>query len=136
MSAYHTPGQVSALLDIPGSSLRRLVAQFADHLSEDAKRQRGRLFTDADVAVLAQVRELTLKGYKVSEIPAMLGEVVQDESPPEELPPVTALAVMRRLVDVSQSHDSQLNQMRDELAALRAEVEELRRPWWKKLRKG
>ena len=41
-----TPGQVSDMLEVPPSTLRRYVKQFETHLSESATKKRGRHYTE------------------------------------------------------------------------------------------
>ncbi|MCH8093054.1 MAG: MerR family transcriptional regulator [Chloroflexi bacterium] len=49
-----TPGQVSDMLEIPPSTLRRYVKDFPKHLSKTATKKRGRRFTELNIAILAR----------------------------------------------------------------------------------
>jgi hypothetical protein len=46
-----TPGQVSEMLEIPPSTLRRYLKQFETHLSESATKKRGRRFSEGEVGL-------------------------------------------------------------------------------------
>ena len=58
-----TPGQVSDMLEIPPSTLRRYVKDYPEHLSETATKKRGRRYTELDIATLDREQlELARKG--------------------------------------------------------------------------
>src|SRR3990167_2112761 len=132
MSDY-TPGEVSTLLAIPSSSLRRYVAILGHLLSPGARKQRGRTFSESDISVIARVRELTQGGYTLEQIEPLLGDILP-EVHPDELPPASALAIVQRIGEVQQSQQAQLDQLRSDVAKLTQALEQQRRPWWKRLR--
>ena len=135
-----TPGQVSIMLQIPGSSLRRYAALFADRLSLTARR-RKRLYTDQEILTLQKVRDLAGQGLTVTQIAERLDVVVDQE------PPANALALLpsilqefeeirSRLAQMETDQQSQLDALRVQVDQLAQELERQRRPWWKRLRKG
>lgn len=68
----HTPKQVSSLLGIDASSLRRYARQFASALSASAGVSgRKRLYTPDDIEVLSSVRDL-LRNHRVVEAKEVL----------------------------------------------------------------
>lgn len=87
-----TPTEVSEQLDIPSATLRRYVSLFGEHLSEEAKRPRGRQFGEADVQVLSRIRSLLADGSSVDEVQAALGAapLPPAETPPAQAPPEVA----------------------------------------------
>ena len=114
-----TPSQVSEMLDIPGSSLRRLASQFSDRLSESANKRR-RTYTDEDIKVLKRVRELTGQGMSIEEIKNVI-DVAPSDSALAKVPE-SSLAL---LPEVLQEFES----LRSEISDLRSEVNELKE--WK-----
>ena len=132
MSDY-TPGEVSTLLAIPSSSLRRYVAILGHLLSPGARKQRGRTFSESDISVIARVRELTQGGYTLEQIEPLLGDILP-EVHPDELPPASALAIVQRIGEVQQSQQDQINKLQSQVNELVQELAQRRRPWWKRLR--
>jgi len=146
-----TPGQVSDMLEVPPSTLRRYVKQFEKHLSESATKTRGRRFTERDVATLAQARELLQQGRKPKETNELLGVVGEDDSEAQVdsalmLVPSIAEALAGAL-DVAQSLRSEVGTLAEQVeeiaegqGATRAELtvlrEYMRRPWWSRLFSG
>lgn len=108
-----TPQQASEMLEIPASTLRRYAQHFKAQLSENATKQRGRRYTEQDIALLAQARELINSG-KTPEQAAQLLAVIGEEQPP----PSTALAM---IPSISQA----LSEALDTSRALRSQVNEL-----------
>jgi DNA-binding transcriptional MerR regulator len=142
----YTPSQASEMLNIPSSTLRRYANQFSSHLSEHARRERGRRYTEQDIALLAKARELLSEGAspdKANELLALVG----DEPPPPEstlalIPSIsqalsealdTARALRIEVSELSQKQsatDSTLSELAERLAALEAERS---MPWYKRL---
>ena len=83
--------------------------------------------------VIAHIRSLTEKGVEFKDIPDHLGEGVEIPIP-GELPPQTALAIVRSISQVQKSQQAQLDQLRADIAKLTQALEQQRRPWWKRLR--
>ncbi len=143
-----TPGQLSDMLEIPPSTLRRYVTQFAAYLSDQAQRQRGRRFTPEDVDTLGRARELLTQGRSPEEVGPLL-QVVREEGdgpePGEALALVPAISeALAQAVDAARALRSDLDGLADQVAAVAqdqgatdAELQQLRewlrRPWWRRL---
>ena len=116
----YSPGEVAKMLDISAPTLRRYVATFGEYLSDDARRQRSRYFSDADISVIAQIRNLTAQGLKIKEIPAHLGEIVKEDRP------LTALELPGLQRQIETIFESFQDQQKD-INTLRQELEQLKR---------
>lgn len=145
-----TPGQVSELLAIPASSLRRYVVDYGEFLSASARRSRRREYTPADVAIIGQVRTLAGQGLTVDEIRQALGQTVDVQ--PDEPPDASALALpgilagfdsirerLQQIADEQEKTRQQVSAANADAAALRerverleAELERARLPWYKR----
>lgn len=71
-----SPAQVAEMLGIPTSTLRVYASKFANHLSDQGMRKH-RLYTQADVVVFQQIRELAADNIPFSKIDSKLS-VVKD----------------------------------------------------------
>lgn len=76
--------QVSDMLEIPPSTLRRYVKHFAERLSDEATKKRGRRFTERDVSILARARELIQQGRSPDKVASLLQVVGEEEEKPED----------------------------------------------------
>ena len=144
-----TPGQVSDMLDVPSSTLRRYVKQFAAHLSETSTKKRGRRFTERDVATLARARGLLQQGRKppeVNELLPVLGKEDPEAQPDAALALVPSIsAALTEALDMAQSLRAevgdlagQVEQVAQDQGATREELAELRKwlrlPWYQRWR--
>ena len=133
------PSQVSDMLGIPPSTLRRYVADFGDHLSAEANRPRGRRYTDQDIATLKKARELLNQRQPVDQVNRLLGIIDDPEVSPSDslalVPDIstaltTALEAARGLrvevVDLAERQD----QADDRLDAL---TEWVVTPWYRRI---
>ena len=142
-----TPGQVSDMLEVPPSTLRRYVLQFTTHLSETAIKKRGRRFAERDVATLARARELLQQGRKPPEVNELLAVVGQEEAQPDAalalVPSISA--ALTEALDMAQSLRAevgdlagQVEQVAQDQGATKDELAELRKwlrlPWYKRWR--
>ncbi len=75
-----TPGQVSDMLEIPPSTLRRYVKDYPEHLSKTATKKRGRRYTEADIATLARAREMLQQAPDPEEVGKLLAVVSLPEA--------------------------------------------------------
>ncbi|MCH8094099.1 MAG: MerR family transcriptional regulator [Chloroflexi bacterium] len=108
-----TPGQVSDMLEIPPSTLRRYVKDLPKHLSKTATKKRGRRFTELDIATLARARELLQQGRKPEETNKLLAVVGQEDP---DAQPDSALALVP---SISQA----LSEVQEQAQALRSILE-------------
>ena len=132
MSDVFTPGQAVKLTGIPGSILRRYVKVFPDYLSNSARRKRGREFSERDVLVLVQIRDLFKDGISQDDVIAKIGEIAEtipeQISANEETPP-TALMVLNRIAERQVSQQEQIDDLRNQLIQM---AEEAKKPFWKR----
>ncbi len=121
------PGQVSNLLEIPPSTLRRYVKLFGErHLSPAARKRRGRRFTDADVTTLAQIRALIGEGIPLHEVSVHL-ETTGEPERPAEAADLTVPAIVERLDEVLVELEKLRQELDDSRRAQQAQAEELAR---------
>ena len=116
------------MLDIPPSTLRRDVKLFAYHLSETAARQRSRRYTDRDITVLAQARELMTAGRSPHETDAILGLIEKSEPAPG-----TALALVPSISAALTKMMETAQDLRMDVDELEKRVADLERPLWRRL---
>lgn len=86
---YYTPGQVSEMLGIPVSTLRNYARIFSEHLSSQEGRKQ-RLYTERDVLIFSQVKDLSGQNVPIGEI----GQRLVIVSPVEDKPQPSALALV------------------------------------------
>lgn len=79
-----TPTQVSEMLSIPTSTLRRYSNDFKKHLSTLASGGRIRRYTNEDIVILARARKLLKVGHSPDEVNTLLSIVEDNELAYEE----------------------------------------------------
>lgn len=132
----YSPGEVSRLLSIPPSSLRRYVDKFGHLMSPNARKRRGREFTENDLAIVARIRDLAGQGISLDAITPEL-EVFEHEPNQPDTPTSALMLINRRFGQ----YDSRLDSQSDELDHLRRRVDELeslitveiKKPWYQRL---
>lgn len=132
-----TPGQVTDLTGIPSSSLRRYAKEFSEFLSNHAQGRR-RLYTDRDVSVIMQIRELTNQGVPLEAIPEHLDRVYDIDQPEGEETGALALpGLVQKLEEMRASWGAAFEQQQRDINELRQAVEDLKRernkPWYKRI---
>ena len=139
----YTPKQVSEMLSIPESSLRRLSREFAAFLSK--QKGRNRKYIEQDISVLQRVREATSHGQTIEEIKIDLSI----KSPETDTQPADgdSLMLVPAIAGEFSRIDDHFSQVARELELLRADrqtdrdrIAKLERlaewaaqPWWKRL---
>ena len=141
----YTPSQVSEMLDIPPSTLRRYAAVYSDHLSPQQPKKK-RTYNDSDIMKLRRIKELS--GHiPPEEIPAHLDRVstVLVEKPTAAASSSVMLLpeVYARFDRLEADHQHTLSEMHElsarleRLEASTAQSERLRAwaalPWWRRL---
>lgn len=138
-----SPKAASELLNIPTSTIRRYAKTFKKYLSPEAQKRR-RVYTDQDLAILSQIRDLSNKGFSLADIPEYLDNTIDIGDTPQPrraltLPGVTeAIDEIRSQFEQYQdSQDNRFDEIQKSIDALEAErlerEERDRRPWWKKI---
>lgn len=137
MPADYTPGQVTKMFGIPASTLRRYVAVFGDHLSDNARRLRNRTFTEADIEVIINIRDMASRGISLEKITPQLAGAVKDvKRAPDESPP-SAMVLVSRVADQVDSISTQLERQAAAMASMQARLDALEAernlPWYKRI---
>lgn len=132
----YTPQQVSGMLDIPTSTLRRYSRDWHEHLSASASRQgQKRSYTDTDILTLRRLRALLSQKLDHEDIAARL-QVVEPDTPQESaLSMVPAIAgefenIRSFIAQMQAEHDNELSALRERVKRLE---DELNTPWYKRL---
>jgi len=136
-----TPGQVSEMLEIPPSTLRRYVKDHPEHLSKTATKKRGRRYTEADIATLARAREMLQQGREPEEVGKLLAVVSQENGQAE---PNSALVLVPSISQALGEVQEQAQAVRSILEAVadrqseaerRVEILEawISEPWYRRL---
>ena len=135
----YQPHQVTDMLDIPPSTLRRLSVEFAALLSKTPGRHRR--YSERDIDTLRRIRAMTGQGMTLATIHEQLTIV---ETPPAAPPAENTLAIIPSIAAEFTRLDNYSQSVGRELEALRAswkvDHERLERfaewaalPWWKRL---
>lgn len=144
-----TSGQISDMLEIPPSTLRRYVKDFAAHLSETATKKRGRRFNERDVAVIARAREMLQQGRVPEEVDKILAVVGEEQEPEATTDSALALVpsisqALTEALDTARSLRMEVVDLGDQVddvagrqVASDRRLEQLeawmREPWWRRL---
>ena len=137
----YTPAQVSEMLNIPPSTLRRLSSEFADMLSK--QRSRKRKYSESDIALLKRIREMTGEGVSLAEIRQALTIKILDEAEPEPTADNTLMlvpAIAGELARIDESHHRLTRELERLLTERQDDRQRLERleawlslPWWVRL---
>ena len=123
-----TPGQVSDLLKVSPSTIRRWSVLFEDHLSKRTTKHRQ--YSPEDFDTLKRIRDLSSEGIELDEIRRMVGVVVQQQENQNK-----GLMVYEDFVELLDSFRFTTNTMQQQIDELKAQVAYLSLPWWKRKRK-
>jgi len=129
-----TPKQVSEMLSIPVSTLRRYSTDYAQHMSGSARPARGkRHYTDQDILTLRKFRELVSAKKSQEDIIRLLVIVDDHQDQP------SALALLPDIQQAFEDIRSLLAQERSERERISKRLDELETwlttPWYKRLGK-
>lgn len=75
----YTPNQVSEMLNIPASTVRRYASIYIDYLSFKHLPGRKREYTDQDISTMARIRDLSNDGLNLKQIKERLSIVDHQE---------------------------------------------------------
>lgn len=132
-----SPSQVSHMLEIPASTLRRYAVQFAPFLSPSGQRKnRRREYTQADVLTFQKIRDYSGQGLTPDEIAARLPLVDSEPATNNALALIPDIAA--KFEEFAAAHanlNARLENQDARIAALEAELSEKKIPWYKKLLK-
>ena len=124
-----TPGQVSAQLNIPSSTIRRWAVRFEQYLSH----QDGikRVYTLEDLDTFRRIRDLSKQGKSLDNIADKLKIVPSKVEPIEE----KGLMIHPGILQAMQEINAQNVALQLQVDQLQAQVDWLMLPWWKKISK-
>jgi len=125
MAGSYTPKQVTEILGIPESTIRRWAARFKDHLSQNIQPVSGRshrTYTPDDVNTFRKIADLSASGHSLDAIDGML-EII--EPMPDQSTALVTTADVFRFMEASQAIITALQQKiieQDERAQKQDEV--------------
>jgi DNA-binding transcriptional MerR regulator len=141
----YTPDQVSEMLQVPLSTLRRYASQYSKHLSEHTK-QRKRRYTEQDITILARARELLSNGHSPGEVNNLLSVISTEEQAPEStialIPSISealteALDTARTLRAEVDNHEQRISDYEHKLSEIANKLDAIENtqntPWYRKL---
>ena len=150
----YTPGDMSNLLGVPASTLRRWAVRFEKALTpQDMEAGRHRVYANSDLEVFRQIRDLAAKGHSLRSIENILTVIPPGQAKPEFMPnfepegeptppgeqsqnsALMVLAVSRELGTHNaqiQALQDQINKQNERLGAL---TEFMALPWYKRIGK-
>lgn len=125
----HSPKEVSELLQIPSSTLRRYSVAFALYLSPQSPGKK-RVYTDSDVVTLGKIKELARK-FPLEKIGPLLQVVEVSPTPPDNsLMLIPAFKAMTKELETLRAVWASDHERLDRLEKI-AEWAAL--PWWRRL---
>ena len=138
MTTY-SPKEAQQILGFPASTVRRYRQIYANLLSVPDKSRR---LTQDDIETLRHIRELSDRRFTTEEIEQIIldpPEQVESEAFDGEIPGEIPSAIQpveffNQVIDqLTDQHKEHINDLRREIDQLRADLEETRKPWWKRL---
>ncbi|MCB2173576.1 helix-turn-helix domain-containing protein [archaeon] len=135
----YTPNQISEMLQIPTSTIRRYSTVFVDYLSFKHKPGRKRDYTDQDVNTLARIRDLSNSGLTHAQIKERLEVVeVKEDQPGSNLLLIPSIAKeLQTFRDFQQSTSQRITDLTNQNESLIQRVNDLENfvslPWYKKI---
>ncbi len=150
----YTPGEVSKILGVPASTLRRWAVRFEKALTPQAPEAgRHRVYSNSDIETFRQIRDLAAKGHSLRAIENILTVIPSGQSKPEFTPdyepegeptpdsePSQNSALM--VIGISRelgTHNAQIQALQDQInkqnERLAALTEYLALPWYKRIGK-
>lgn len=150
----YSPGEVSDLLSVPASTLRRWAVRFEKVLTPQAPEAgRHRVYSNSDIETFRQIRDLAAKGHSLRAIENILTVIPSGQSKPEFMPnfepidepaPDTETAQNSALMVMGISrelgtHNAQIQALQDQInkqnERLTALTEFMALPWYKRIGK-
>jgi DNA-binding transcriptional MerR regulator len=137
MAVLYRPGEAGRMIGIKPSTLRVYVQRFGELLSDEATaadRPGYRLFTDEDVSLLRQARELLDRGFTYERATAQLRGQRPTRAPaaPARRAPTSDVSALQGAVEawkaLAEERAGEVAELRAEVRALREMVLGQRRP--------
>lgn len=151
----YTPGDMSNLLGVPASTLRRWAIRFEKALSpQDMEAGRHRVYANSDLEVFRQIRDLAAKGHSLRSIENILTVIPPGQAKPEFMPNFepegeptppgdqsqnSALMIVTNMAGQVGTHNAQIQALQDQInkqnERLGALTEFMALPWYKRIGK-
>lgn len=132
---YYIPSQVSQMLGVPESTLRRWASMFSLNLS-DQKGRKKRLYTDQDIETFRQIKDLSSHNFTLEEITSRLSVVGNTDTDLKS----SSLALIPSIAAKFEQLDRQaatIDRLAAQVEQLAAQLEDIqtqnKRPWYKRL---
>lgn len=131
----YTPNQVSEMLNIPASTVRRYASLYKDYLSFKHHKGRKREYSDQDIITLGKVRDLSNEGLTHKDIKDRLNIVdLQEENPVTK-----SLELIPSIAKQLQAFADYQHNTNEKIDSLSNRIDELetfiKLPWYKKIGK-
>jgi DNA-binding transcriptional MerR regulator len=132
----YTPMQVSEMLKIPPSTLRRYSSVFAAYLSPQLKSKK-RSYTDGDIVTLQRIKELARK-LPLDQVGPLLTVVEEQPAPESSLSLIPTINRELQRLDTGQAGIvREIEELRAAFAADHSRLIDLEKylalPWWVRL---
>jgi DNA-binding transcriptional MerR regulator len=119
-NAMYTPAQVSTMLSIATSTLRKYSAAYKSYLSPSANRKQ-RTYTDADIATLKRVCDLRSQNVPLAEISSHLN--ILEDTPPDTMTMIPAVAAQfedlyKRIAALAEAQATEIDTLRTRIEQL------------------
>lgn len=132
----YTPNQVSEMLKIPASTVRRYASIYTDYLSFKHSQGRKREYTDQDIVTLARIRDLSNEGFNHNQIKDRITIIDHQEENPitKSLDLIPSIAKqLQTFVDYQHQTNDQINLLTKRIDDLESFI---KLPWYKKIGKN
>ncbi len=143
----YSPGEVSDILSVPASTLRRWAVRFEKQLTPQAPEAgRHRVYSKSDIETFRTIRDLAAKGQSLRGIENVLTVIPPGQSPPNPEPdtepapePNPEQSQNNALMVLAGTHNAQIQALQDQInkqnERLSALTEFLALPWYKRIGK-
>jgi len=142
------PGDAADIIGVTTPTLRNYSIQFADYLSEGTQSRTLKRYTDDDILILHYAKSQLDDGFTYEQVRdqlqdrPLIGEVLEDDWQPEPEPepdpdlgsePDRQLQTLEYIKIIVDSTTATIQAKDDQIEYLKAEIERLRKPWYKRL---
>lgn len=130
-----TPKQAAETLEVSTSTLRRWASEFEPFLS--LRRGVKRTYTVDDIAIFARIKELYRQGLATQRVKEALPVIDQSKEQQDKTAALITVPGFARALELVQANNARLQDELESQAAmiraLRQEIDELKKPWYRRL---
>lgn len=130
-----TPKQAAETLEVSTSTLRRWASEFEPFLS--LRRGVKRTYTVDDIAIFSRIKELYRQGLGTQRVKEALPVIEQSREQQDKTAALITVPGFARALEAVQASNARLQDELNTQAAmieeLKREIEELKKPWYKRL---